>query len=277
MLVGFSQLLAEAAAGRAAVGAFTCYNLEQAAGVLRAAEARKAGVVILVSEKSFASADGPLLLSALVAAAERSEAAACVQLDHVSDLALIESAFSLGAAAVLADGSHLPFEENVVLVGAAAAHGEVEAELAGIAGDEDVATAKAAGVLTDPELAARLVERTGAACLAVSIGNVHGVYPEPPRLNWERLASIRAHVGCPLALHGASGLSEADVRRAIEFGIAKLNINTELRDRYLTVTAERIEAALDGLRLLDLNAAQTDAIADLVAAKLDLCRGRFIP
>jgi tagatose 1,6-diphosphate aldolase GatY/KbaY len=277
MVVGFSQLLAEAAAGRAAVGAFTCYNLEQAAGVLRAAEARKAGVVILVSEKSFAGTDGPLLLSALVAAAERSEAAACVQLDHVSDLALIESAFSLGAAAVLADGSHLPFEENVVLVGAAAAHGEVEAELAGIAGDEDVATATAAGVLTDPELAARLVERTGAACLAVSIGNVHGVYPEPPRLNWERLTAIRARVGCPLALHGASGLSDTDVRRAIELGIAKLNVNTELRERYLTVTSDRIEAALDGLRLLDLNAAQTDAIADLVAAKLDLCRGRSVP
>jgi tagatose 1,6-diphosphate aldolase GatY/KbaY len=88
---------------------------------------------------------------------------------------------------------------------------------------------------------------------------------------------IREHVGCPLALHGASGLSEADVRRAIELGIAKLNINTDLRDRYLTVTAERIEAALDGMRLLDLNAAQTDAIAEVVTAKLDLCRGQSIP
>jgi fructose/tagatose bisphosphate aldolase len=67
------------------------------------------------------------------------------------------------------------------------------------------------------------------------------------------------------------------VRRAIELGIAKVNVNTELRDRYLTVTAERIDAALDGLRLLDLNAAQTDAIADIVGAKLDLCLGRKIP
>ena len=104
--VPFSQLITESAARREAIGAFTCYNLEQATGVLRAAEARDAGVVILVSEKSFAGADGPRLLSALVAVAERSEASACVQLDHASDLGLIESAFSFGAGAVLADGSH---------------------------------------------------------------------------------------------------------------------------------------------------------------------------
>jgi tagatose 1,6-diphosphate aldolase GatY/KbaY len=274
MLARFSELLAAATASRgAAVGAFTCYNLEQAAGVLRAAEVRGAGVVILVTEKSFAGHDGPLLMSALVAAAERSRAFACVQLDHVSDLALIESAFSLGAGAVLADGSHLPFEENVALVAAAAAGGEVEAELAGIAGDEDVATAQSAGAYTDPELARRLVERTRAACLAVSIGNVHGVYREPPQLDWDRLAALRASVDCPLALHGASGLSDADVRRAIELGIAKVNVYTELRERYLAVTAERIDAARDGLRLLDLNAAQTDAIADVAGAKLDLCLG----
>jgi ketose-bisphosphate aldolase len=274
VLLRFSQLLTEAAGHREAVGAFTCYNLEQATGVLRAAEAREVGVVILVSEKSFAGPDGPRLLSALVAVADRSEASACVQLDHVSDLALIESAFSLGAGAVLADGSHLPFDENVALVAAAATRGEVEAELAGIAGDEDVATAHDATAFTNPELAARLVERTGATCLAVSIGNVHGVYREPPRLDWDRLAAIRRRVGCPLALHGASGLSDADVRLAIKLGIGKLNVNTELRDRYLRTTAERIEAALDGLRLLDLNAAQSEAIADVVAAKLDLCRGQ---
>ena len=276
MLARFSDLLADAVSRRAAVGAFTCYNLEQAAGVLRAAEARRTGVVVLVSQKSFAGADGRLLLSALVAAAEQSDARACVQLDHVSDLALIESAFALGAGAVLADGSHLPFEGNVALVAAAAAQGEVEAELAGIAGDEDVATAHSADALTDPELASRLVEETGAACLAVSIGNVHGIYREPPQLDWGRLAAIHARVGCPLALHGASGLSDEDVRRAIELGIAKMNVNTELRERYLAVTSERIEAARDGLRLLDLNAAQADAIADVVGAKLDLCLGQKI-
>jgi fructose/tagatose bisphosphate aldolase len=68
-------------------------------------------------------------------------------------------------------------------------------------------------------------------------------------------------------------LRDADVRHAIKLRIAKVNVNTELRDRYLTITAERIEAALDGLRLLDLHAAQTEAVADVVAAKLDLCRG----
>src|SRR5207244_4853159 len=117
----------------------------------------------------------------------------------------IRSAFELGAGAAMADGSHLELDANVELVRAAASAGEVEAELGGIAGDEDVARAVAAGALTDPDQAAAFAERSGAACLAVSIGNVHGTYSEPPALDWERLAAIRPRVELPLSLHGASG------------------------------------------------------------------------
>ena len=271
MLARLTELLSEAGARRAGVGAFTCYNLETAAGVLRAAEARRTGVVLLVSAKSFSSPGGPLLLSALVAAAERSTVPACVQLDHVRELGLIERAFELGAGAVMADGSKLSLSENADFVRSAAQGGEVEAELGGIEGDEDVATAVAAGALTDPDEAARFVERSGAACLAVSIGNVHGVYREPPTLDWPRFEAIRAVVAVPLTLHGASGLSDEDLRRAVRLGVAKINVNTELRERYVDVTAERIEAIRDGSRVLDLNLAQADAVAEVVAAKLDIC------
>lgn len=270
MLARFSELLAEARARRSAVGAFTAYNLEQALGVLEAAEGRDAGVVLLVSAQSFRARSGPALLAALVAVARESAAPACVQLDHVGDLDAIERAFALGAGAVLADGSRLPFEENVALVRSAAALGEVECELGAIAGDEDVAAAVAAGALTDPAEAALLVERTGAACLAVSIGNVHGAYREPPRLDWERLATIRDRVEVPLSLHGASGLPDADVRRAIALGVAKVNVNTELRERYLQATAKRLPALRRGARVLELNAGQVDAVAAAVAAKLDV-------
>jgi ketose-bisphosphate aldolase len=268
MLAPFAQLVEEAAARGGAVGAFTCYNVETAVGVLRAAEGARRGVILLVGEKSFRAPGGDLLLAALVAAAGRSPVPACVQLDHVDDGELIARAFALGAGAVMADGSRLPYEENVAFVRAAARGGSVEAELGGIEGDEDVAAAVAAGALTDPDEAADFVSATGAACLAVSIGNVHGTYREPPRLDWPRLAAIRERVPVPLSLHGASGLSDDDLRRAIERGVAKVNVNTELRERYLDATAERLEAVRAGARVLELNAAQADAVAGAAAAKL---------
>ena len=180
MLVPFSQLLEEAASRGAAVGAFTCYNLETAAGVLRAAAERRCGVVLLVSKQSFTAPDGPLLVSALVAAAASAPVRACVQLDHVRELEPIETAFRLGVGAAMAGGSKLPLEGNADYVRAAARSGEVEAELGGIEGDEDVATAAATGALTEPDEAAWFAERSGAVCLAVSIGNVHGAYRHPP-------------------------------------------------------------------------------------------------
>ncbi len=232
MRASFTALLAEASAAGRAVGAFTCYDLEALGAVLRAAEAAAAPAIVLVSKQSFAAADGERLVAALCAAADRSPVPVCVQLDHVADLGLIEAALAAGVGAVMADGSHLPMEENVAFVQAAArlAHARgagVEAELGGITGDEDVAAAVAAGALTDPDEAVGFVARTGADCLAVSIGNVHGHYREPPALDWARLAAIRARVACPLSLHGASGIPEADVTAAIGHGIAKINVNTE--------------------------------------------------
>jgi tagatose 1,6-diphosphate aldolase GatY/KbaY len=269
----FSELLGATAKRRSAVGAFTAYNLEQALGVVRAAEERDTGVILLVGAQSFGAPTGTLLLSALVAVARAASAPVCVQLDHVGDLALIRRAFELGAGAVLADGSRLPLDDNAALVLSAVAvakenGGEVECELGGIAGDEDVAAAVAAGALTDPDEAVTLAERTGAACLAVSVGNVHGAYRDPPQLDWARLEAISRQVAVPLSLHGASGLPDADVRRAIELGVAKVNVNTELRERYLETTADRLEAARSGARVLELNAAQIDAVAEAVQSRL---------
>lgn len=278
MIVRFSEILAERRRRGTAAGAFTCYNLETAAGVVRAATARGAGVILLVGERSFRAEGGDLLVAALLAVAGRAPVPAAVQLDHVADLELIEAAFELGVGAVMADGSRLPLDENAELVRRAAEvarrhGGEVEAELGHVAGDEDVAQIAAVGALTDPAEAAAFVERTGAACLAVSIGNVHGVYRRPPALDWARLEAIRERVGVPLSLHGASGLPEDDLRRAVELGIAKVNVNTELRERYLAVLADRLEWARDGARVLELDLALADAVADAAGAKLDALEG----
>ena len=277
MLTPFRELLEERRSAGAAVGAFTCYDVTTALGVVRAAEARNDPVILLVSEASVASEEGRLLAPALVTVAREARVPACVELDHTSDRELIAAALAAGIGAVMADGSKLPLDENTALVRSVrgvAVDAGVEAELGHIEGGEDVAAAASAGAFTDPEEAVALVEATGADCLAVSIGNVHGRYATTPALNWELLAELRHRIDIPLSLHGASGLPDADVRRAIELGITKVNVNTEIRGRYLAELERRLPEVRDGLRLLELQRSVVTAVADVVSAKLDLLSPR---
>ncbi|WP_220131341.1 class II fructose-bisphosphate aldolase [Streptomyces sp. PT12] len=128
----------------------------------------------------------------------------------------------------------------------------VEAELGRFEGDEDLDTGAAAGALTDPGEAVRFVEETGANCLAVAVGNVPGSYRREPRLDGDRLGEIVARVPAAISLHGTSGLPAADVRRARLLGVAKFNVNTELRRRHLSdvrafVAADRATTDVLGL------------------------------
>lgn len=273
MLTSFRAILEERRAAGAAVGAFTCYDATTAIGVVRAAEARGVPVLLLLSEASFRAPSGRLLLPALLAVAEAARVPACVQLDHVDDVELIDAALTSGVGAVMADGSRRSASDNASFVSsvrARAAGVGVEAELGHVEGSEDVSSAAEAGSLTDPDEAAWFVAATGCDCLAVSIGNVHGTYARAPELDWERLRALNDRVDVPLSLHGASGIPDADVARAIAFGVCKVNVNTELRERYLGQLEAALPAARDGLRLLELEAAVIDAVADVVAAKLSM-------
>ena len=274
MIAPFREILDERRSRGAAVGAFTCYDATTACGVVLAAEARDDPVLLLVSEASARSRDGRLLLPALAAVAKAASVPVCVQLDHATSLDLIERVLETGSVgAVLADGSKLPYDENVAFVERAgelaARHGaELEVELGHVEGGEDVAEAAAAGKLTDPGEAERFVAATGASCLAVSIGNVHGTYASPPELDWPRLDAIRRAVAVPLSLHGASGLPDEDLRRAVASGVAKVNVNTEVRERTFAAIGERLEELSRGWQIAGLDAAIVDAVAQVVDEKL---------
>ena len=276
-MTAFGALLSEAEAAQRAVGAFTCYNLETATACLWHAGP---GMVLLVSPGPFAGDGGRELTAMLRAVADAAPPGrVLVQLDHVRDLKLVERALDQGVDAVMADGSRLPFEANVAFtaraVELASRYGAaVEAELGHVAGEEDVAVAAATGAYTDPEEAARFVAATGVDCLAVSIGNVHGHYREPPALDWARLERIGACVDVPLTLHGASGLVDADVRRAIDGGISKVNVNTELRARWFREMGRALPTARDGLDVAGVIAATTAGIGEVVAAKVALFNNR---
>jgi tagatose 1,6-diphosphate aldolase GatY/KbaY len=250
MLARGTGILAKAIADHTAVPAFATYNLEMVQAVVAAAEQTGRPVIMLAGSSHFSHAGRTTLVSIALQAAHDSTATIGVHLDHCRALAEIELCVKAGYSSVMVDGSHLPFEDNIELTRAAVALAHpagtwVEAELGAVPGDEDVSTGAApAQTMTDPREAAEFVERTGVDALAVAVGDVHGLTTTPVPLDLDRLAAIKAAVPVPLVLHGASGLPDQQLGEAIRRGVAKININTELRQAYLAAVQSALPAVL---------------------------------
>jgi tagatose 1,6-diphosphate aldolase GatY/KbaY len=234
-----------------AVPAFTCYDFTTALAVVGAAEDAGRGVILLVAPKTAATANGLRLIAALRGLADAAAVQVAVQLDHASDLKVMVDAVAAGADSVLADGSSLPYEDNIALVREArtvlGADVVVEAELGGLAGDEDRAFgADEAGVavagLTDSAQVEDFVARTGAELLAVAVGNVHGKYKGEPQLRWDVLQDIAVRTHIPLVLHGASGIPAGELVKAAAMNVGKVNFNTELRTGVLSMLQDQLPA-----------------------------------
>jgi tagatose 1,6-diphosphate aldolase GatY/KbaY len=234
-----------------AVPAFTCYDFTTALAVVGAAEEAGRGVILLVAPKTAATSNGLRLIAALRGLADAASVPVAVQLDHASDLKVMVDAVAAGADSVLADGSSLPFEDNIALVRQArallGADVVLEAELGGLAGDEDRAfSADSDGVavagLTDSAQVEEFVARAGAELLAVAVGNVHGKYKGEPQLRWDVLQDIAVRTHIPLVLHGASGIPADELVKAAAMNVGKVNFNTELRTGVLSTLQEQLPA-----------------------------------
>jgi tagatose 1,6-diphosphate aldolase GatY/KbaY len=171
----------------------------------------------------------------------------------------------------MADGSHLPYAENLAFTKAMTqlAHAKgavVEAEIGRISGTEDgLSVAEKEAKMTDPIQAVEFVKATGVDALAVTIGNVHGEYKSEPRLDFDRLATIRAAVDVPLVLHGASGLPPAMINQSIQLGVCKFNVNTEVRQAYV----KDLSQSLNAPTLRDLMEVMQSAIAAMQTVVTD--------
>lgn len=289
MRVRLDQLVVSALQQGSAVPAFTCYDFTTALAVVGAAEEAGRGAILLVSPSTAATANGLRLIAALRGLADGAGVPVAVQLDHASDLRVIADAVAAGADSVLVDGSSLDYEDNIALVRSARAALDVlasggagvgpeiviEAELGGLAGDEDRAfgfdaagNAPAAGTagLTDSAQVEDFVARTGAQLLAVAVGNVHGKYKGEPELRWDVLQDIAVRTRIPLVLHGASGIPAAELVKAAAMNVGKVNFNTELRTGVLeTLEARTAAHRTDGENLQGL-LADWDAAAGTFAA-----------
>ncbi|WP_051821277.1 class II fructose-bisphosphate aldolase [Streptomyces sp. SCSIO 75703] len=280
---GFREHIRAFRARGAAVPAFTAYDLATATGVVTAAERAGVPVILLVSPSTAATRYGHGLVRSLRALADASPAPVAVQLDHATDLALIRATVEAGAHAVLADGSREGYQANLDFVRAVRRHLDddviVEAELGRIDGNEDVAlSADGHGAaLTDPDEAARFADATGVDLLAVSVGNVHGFYRGVPALDLDRLAKIAAATDVPLVLHGASGLPSDVITAAIDTGVCKINVNTELRRAVFAHLEEATPAHAVGLDLDSLLAGWVEATAVTAAETIASFRGDHRP
>lgn len=258
-LITTTEMFKKAYEGGYAVGAFNVNNMELIQGIVQAAQAEKAPLILQVSAGARKYARPVYLRKLVEAAMEDTGLDIVLHLDHGEDFEICKACIDDGFSSVMIDGSKHPLEENIEItkrvVEYAHARGvTVEAELGKLAGVEDaVKVAAGEATYTDPDEAVRFVRESGCDSLAIAIGTSHGAYKfkGDPKLDFDRLQTIAGLLpGFPLVLHGASsvpaelvavcnaygakipgaaGVPEEMLRKAAGMGICKINIDTDLR------------------------------------------------
>ena len=229
-LVTMKKLLEQASKERRGVGAFSVGNMEMVKGAVQAAEEMNTPIILQIAEVRLPHSPLALMGPMMVQAAKEAKVDVAVHLDHGLTVETVKKALELGFTSVMFDSSNYSFEENIErtkeVVELAKGYGAtVEAELGLVGGSED--GSEDHGIrCTDPEDAKVFCERTGIDALAVAIGNAHGNYPVAPTLAFDVLEEIEKRTEVPLVLHGGSGITDDDFRRAISLGIVKVNIAT---------------------------------------------------
>ena len=234
-LVSNREMLQKAQREGYAVPAFNVHNLETVQVVAETAAEMSSPVIMAGTPGTFSYAGTDYLVGICQAAARRYNLPLALHLDHHEEMDDIENKVHQGIRSVMIDGSHLPFRQNIDLVLQAVklCHrygASVEAELGRLGGQEDdLIVDSGDSFFTDPLAAREFVDATGIDSLAVAIGSAHGLYQGEPKLDFARLEKIRNQVDIPLVLHGASGIPEAMITRAIALGVCKVNVATELK------------------------------------------------
>ncbi len=273
MLASTSELLNTASRKGYAIGAFNVYNLEGVKAVINAAEALQSPAILQLHPSALPYGKSPLV-ALCMEAARKSLVPIAVHLDHGTSETDIHLGLAAGIKSIMADGSPLPYEQNLIftreMTKLSHANGAaVEGEIGRISGREDGLTMdEKAAKMTDPVAAAEFIKETKVDFLAVTIGNVHGKYLSEPKLDFPRLAKIRASVSVPLVLHGASGLPESMIHQCIHFGVSKFNVNTEVRQAYMDVLKSSISEAHPDF--LAIREKAIDAMRSVIVDKLQL-------
>jgi fructose-bisphosphate aldolase, class II len=253
------------------VGAFNVIPLEHAEAMISGAEAAGLPVILQISENCvrYHGTLEPIAVAAL-AAARTAEVPVAVHLDHATSVELVREAVALGLGSVMYDASAEEYDRNVATTAEVTAycheHGVwVEAELGEVGGKDGV---HAPGARTDPREAARFVAATGVDALAVAVGTSHAMTDRTAAVDLSLIARLRETVPVPLVLHGSSGVPDADLTRAVEAGISKVNIATHLNRVFTDAVREYLAAHPSVVDTRKYLAPGRDAVAREVARLL---------
>ncbi|MBP3677556.1 MAG: class II fructose-1,6-bisphosphate aldolase [Agathobacter sp.] len=280
MLVSAKEMLDKAKAGHYAVGQFNINNLEWTKAILLTAQELNSPVILGVSEGAGKYMTGFKTVAAMVKAMDEElgiTVPVALHLDHGSYDGCYKC-IKAGFTSIMFDGSHFSIEENVAktkeLVAVAHQLGlSIEAEVGSIGGEEDGVIG--AGECADPN-ECKAIADLGVDMLAAGIGNIHGKYPANwAGLSFETLDAIQAKTGTmPLVLHGGTGIPEEMIKKAIDLGVAKINVNTECQLSFAAATRTYVEAGKDlegkGFDPRKLLAPGTEAIKATVKEKMEL-------
>ncbi len=271
MLVSTKDMLVKAQKEHYAVANFCIWNVEMLSGVMKACENLQSPVILSFGSGFLVNTDINHFIHMMRSYATQTALPCSIHWDHGRSYEIVSHAIDIGYNSLMIDGSAYPFEENIRRTKEVVDRFHptcipVEGELGHVGAETNYEEALANYQYTDPSQAAEFVERTGLDSLAIAIGNQHGHYTAPPKINFEILAKVRDAVSIPLVLHGASGIGDEDIRHAIDLGITKINIHTELCEAAM----DAIHACPPDERYQGLNIKVRDAVQARAEEKIRL-------
>ena len=284
-LVSSKKLLKHSRENGYCLAGFDVYNLEFLEGVLKACEKLRAPVMIQTSFINFDYFDVEILSTMLKSVIQRSPVPVTLHLDHgpkEMPIEIIEKVLKEGFPSVMADGSHLPLEENIKVMKKIRALADqfdaaVEGELGQVSRDPSMSREEISALMTDPDEAGYFVEQTGIDSLAVSVGSVTACFDTSKiELDFPRLENIAEKTDIPLVFHGGTGIPDDAMQQAISMGISKCNVAHGLRAIYTNELRDLLSGTQGYVDPRPANKSIIDKISLYVEQKLELfhCAGK---
>ncbi len=280
-LINLKDLLNNAKQNKYAVGAFNITNLAIIDYIVDAAVEEQSPVILQVAEVHFKYFNFEDIAPAIINSAKKVGVPVCIHLDHGQSLATVVRAIRAGFTSVMFDGSHFPIDENIsitkeVVKIAKSVGVSVEGEIGYIGGEAIGEASTREGNVANKEFFTKVEEaikfynETEVDALAIAIGNVHGFYKGAPELDFERLSKIKDAVPIPLVLHGGSGISDEDFKKAVKLGICKINYYTQISTAAVDKIKEYLKQYPDASSFPDLIAKGMEGLKTTVKEKLEV-------
>lgn len=276
MLVTGKEILEHAHKNNYAVGAFNVNNMEIVQAIVEAAEETNSPVILQASQGGLRYAGIEYIAELGKLAAKKAKVPVALHLDHGTDFDQVMLCIRHGFTSVMIDGSKHELRENInitkkVIEVAHAVGVSVEAELGKIGGTEDDITVdEREATFTDPDEAKMFVEETNVDYLAIAVGTAHGVYKGEPKIDFDRIKTIKELLQMPLVLHGSSGVPADSIKKAVSLGINKINIDTDLRIAFTQAIKDYIKENPKNIDQRKVLAPAKQAMKEVIKEKMAL-------